>query len=495
MKKILFIIWSYSLGGGSEALLTTIVNHLNPMKYQIGIIEFYHDTVKKEPVKSCIKIYDSITFKGDEEYQKKLYYVHQQSDKMIRKYIPLDYDLYISFNYQIPSFLLPGGRKNIVWIHSDVYDLSGKDRKYYWNLQAAAFRKVQKIVSISTTTTQSLVDLFPEYSHKIVEIFNGIDVYRVRKLACEKTEVRLNKKAVVFIGKMDNRKNPLRMLEIFRGVYRKNELTHLYFLGNGKLEAQVREKVREFGLQGRVHFLGYMENPFPIIKQADVCCMTSRSEGFPMSLLESVALHVPFVSTEVGGAWILSNEGRCGKVYRTNEEAVDYIVEFLESSEESVVRNCEDSIQRFALDTYISKIEKLFDEVLETEMITDERTIWDDGQSIGVLEDRSYYYHFPNGLIENGRKIILYGAGDIGTNYYNYIKETGLYQVIAWVDAAAEKYVNSGKDVGGIETIFQVEYDFLLIAVLEEDVSQSIRTDLCERGIPDSKIMWVKPIF
>ena len=77
-----------------------------------------------------------------------------------------------------------------------------------------------------------------------------------------------------------------------------------------------------------------------------------------MSLLESVALHVPFVSTEVGGARILSNEERCGKIFRTNEEAVDNIVEILRISKEELVEKCEESIRRFDLDTYISRIDR-----------------------------------------------------------------------------------------------------------------------------------------
>ena len=45
------------MGGGAESLLTQIVNHLNPEKYEIGIMEIIHDTVKKEPVNSNIKRY------------------------------------------------------------------------------------------------------------------------------------------------------------------------------------------------------------------------------------------------------------------------------------------------------------------------------------------------------------------------------------------------------------------------------------------------------
>ena len=42
MIKILFLIFSYSMGGGAEALLTSIVNNLNPQKYDISIREIYH---------------------------------------------------------------------------------------------------------------------------------------------------------------------------------------------------------------------------------------------------------------------------------------------------------------------------------------------------------------------------------------------------------------------------------------------------------------------
>ena len=46
-KKILFIIWSYTFGGGAESLLTSIVNHLNPEKYEISVIEYHHEGIKK----------------------------------------------------------------------------------------------------------------------------------------------------------------------------------------------------------------------------------------------------------------------------------------------------------------------------------------------------------------------------------------------------------------------------------------------------------------
>lgn len=495
MKKILFIIWSHSLGGGAEALLTTIVNRLNPQKYQIGIIEFYHSTVKKEPLNSNIRIYDPITFDGDREYQKKLYYVHQEPERMIRKYIPVGYDLYVSFNYQIPSFLLPKGCRNIAWIHGAVFDLAEDGMDEYRYLQDKALNKAIKIVSISDITSYSIRTLFPNHKDKLIEIYNAVNVGKVRQKADCFTGIKLQHPAMICVGRLDDNKDPLRALDIFQEFTKKSGSANLYFLGEGKLKVKVQDMANVYGLREQVHVLGYMDNPFPVIKQADVCCMTSKSEGFPLSLLESVALGVPFVSTEVGGARILSNEGRCGRVYGTNEEAVNDIVEILGTSKEVLAKECEDSICRFDLGVYISRIEELFDDVLNSEMDTDEEKTWGKVRRTSELEDRNYYYRFPENLVSKDSRVVLYGAGDIGTNYYNYIKETGVCQVAAWVDAAADDYRDTGKDVRNIETIFQVEYDFLLIAVMAKKVAQSIRMDLCKRGVPDSKILWVKPIF
>lgn len=495
MKRLLFIIWSHSFGGGAEALLTTIVNHLNPQKYEIGIIEIYHANIKKEPLNSNIKVYDPITWEGDTEYRKKVYYIYNAPDEVIKRYIPLDYDLYISFNYQLPSFLLPRGKRNISWIHGAVFDLAENGMERYRLLQGRSFENVKKIISISDVTTRSIRELFPDYADKIVEVYNSVNVKEIREKAKELTLINLRNPAVIYVGRFDENKDPLRMVDIFISVSGKEKNIHLYFLGKGELETAVRNKVREYGLQEWVHFLGYVGNPFPIIKQADVCCMTSKSEGFPMSLLESVALHVPFVSTEVGGARILANEERCGKIFTTNEEAVDRIVEILRTSKESFVWECEESIRRFNLDTYISRIEELFDEVLASDMGIDERTIRDISLCKGDLEDRSYYYSFPEGLIQSGRKIILYGAGDIGRNYYHYIREKNDWNLVAWVDAAAEKYRDMGSEVQDIDIITKIEYDAILIAVMEEKTAQLIRKSLCARGVLDDKILWITPTF
>lgn len=366
MKKLFFIINCYSKGGGAEALLTEIVNHLNPQKYEIGIMEIIHDTVKTEPVNGNIRIYPYYVKADDPERKAKMYCVYHEWDKVINEYIPSDYDLYISFNYLKPSFLLPPDKKAIAWIHGDVYDLARTDKTEERALQDEAFCKVDRIVSISDITTQSLLDLFPNHKDRIEIIYNGIDVEGIRKKAKEFTEIQMKHPAILAVGRLEENKNPLRLLDIFEKVYHENDTVHLYYLGYGDLEEEVQRRAKEKGIEKNVHLLGYHDNPFPIMVQCDISCMFSHSEGFPMALLESVALDKPFVSSIIGGSRILANEQRCGRTVETDEEAAAAILELLHADRQQIIEECRRSIERFELGVYIRRIEELFDSVLGT---------------------------------------------------------------------------------------------------------------------------------
>ena len=45
-KKLLFIIWSFTYGGGAEAILANLVNRMDFEKYEIDILEYWHSNIK-----------------------------------------------------------------------------------------------------------------------------------------------------------------------------------------------------------------------------------------------------------------------------------------------------------------------------------------------------------------------------------------------------------------------------------------------------------------
>ena len=56
-KKLLFIIWSNSYGGGAERQLTNLINHLDKDKYDIDLIEYFHTDTKPEKVNDNIQLF------------------------------------------------------------------------------------------------------------------------------------------------------------------------------------------------------------------------------------------------------------------------------------------------------------------------------------------------------------------------------------------------------------------------------------------------------
>ena len=76
---------------------------------------------------------------------------------------------------------------------------------------------------------------------------------------------------------------------------------HFAIIGEGDQRERLEGETARLGLAGRVHFLGLVPNrpnPFQLV---DIATLTSRTEGFPNSILEAMAAGRPVVATAVGG--------------------------------------------------------------------------------------------------------------------------------------------------------------------------------------------------
>lgn len=102
-------------------------------------------------------------------------------------------------------------------------------------------------------------------------------------------------------------------------------------------------------------------------------------------------------------------------------------------------------------------------------------------------------YYFKNvGKLYN-KKIVIYGAGMVGCDYYAQICRYSDCEVAAWVDAHPERYQYKHINVYEPDILDSIEFDILLIAVLKKTMADDIRNQLTERGVSKEKIYWSKP--
>ena len=83
-------------------------------------------------------------------------------------------------------------------------------------------------------------------------------------------------------------------------------------VGDGPLRAEVEAGVRERGLDGAVHLVGFQDEVRPFLAAMDAYLMTSAFEGLPIALLEAMAMGLPAVVTAVGGIPELVADGESG---------------------------------------------------------------------------------------------------------------------------------------------------------------------------------------
>ncbi len=122
-----------------------------------------------------------------------------------------------------------------------------------------------------------------------------------RTAARESLGIPASAHVVSTVGRLTAIKDHHLFLETARLVATQDPSALFLIVGDGELRAELEQTVRDFNLTDRVRFLGWRRDLPTIYGASDVFLLTSRNEGTPVALIESLAAGVPGVSTDVGG--------------------------------------------------------------------------------------------------------------------------------------------------------------------------------------------------
>lgn len=372
--KLLFITYTHSNGGGAEKVLTTLVNNLDAERYDISIFEIVKYDVKCEPVNSNIKLLPPLYRYNDRDYKIKVFdYILEQKPEIIRAINNLDvYDVIITWNYQLPSFMLPAfpDKKTIAWFHGAIDDLDISDNltavKHRYNLQKNAWGFADKVVTISRKSLQSLETVFPEYMHKAQIIHNAFDVKISKIKAIEKIDdsyIGYNFPIIACIGRLDKNKNFSLVIKAVEKLRGEHICCSLLVIGDGEEKDSLMHLASELHIMGSAFFLGYKQNPMPYINCAQLLCVSSLAEGFPTVVLESMVLGKPFVTTPVAGASEeLADNGMCGLVADWNVDDYAEKIKLLLTDKalyDRMSENCIKKIKEFSVENTVLQFDNL----------------------------------------------------------------------------------------------------------------------------------------
>jgi glycosyltransferase involved in cell wall biosynthesis len=333
MKKLLFITWSVSYGYGTEKSLADVLNRMDETKYEISILplfQYSESSIFRDHIKILNALIDYTAENFDEQAALKHYYDLLASPLLFHKLIGESYDCIIACNHNAPSYLasyIKGGKK-ILWIRGDMKELDYrqyekdtpqyKQMKQEYEMQAGVLKCFEKIVVISDVVQKNLEELFG-ITENVVKISNSVDGEKIRRLSREMI-AHPGKRMFTTLGRLDENKNQILLLKAAREVKKEYEDFVIYILGEGEDREILENYVRKYHLEEQVKLPGFVENPYPYIRDSVATVLTSKSEGFSLVLVESVMLNTPIISTNVGVAKELVEKYDCGDVIDYNEK-------------------------------------------------------------------------------------------------------------------------------------------------------------------------------
>lgn len=103
-------------------------------------------------------------------------------------------------------------------------------------------------------------------------------------------------------------------------------------------------------------------------------------------------------------------------------------------------------------------------------------------------------YRYPNIQKLLDKRIIIFGAGKVGRDYYSQISRYNRCRIVAWVDNNYKNFSYDFCEIQEVDTILKVDYDYILIAVMMENMAKTIKKELENKGVEHDKIEWTAPL-
>ena len=95
-------------------------------------------------------------------------------------------------------------------------------------------------------------------------------------------------------------------------VFQEYPGTRLILVGDGPLQEDLRDEVRDLGIEASVFFVGFRIDIPAVLAALDLLVVPSVLEGFPMITLEAMAMAKPIVATDINGIREEIHNGKTG---------------------------------------------------------------------------------------------------------------------------------------------------------------------------------------
>ena len=310
--KLLFRHRSMEMGGVEKVMLS-IVNNLNPEKFEITVcLNLNQGELRNEFPPHIRKLYlaegkedfsKNIILQKIQLYQrkKKLEKLRKNPEIIDKQHLKEYFDIEIGMTYNDFESVLNSSNKNskkIGWFHSEINvpglkPLLPEILKQFpqFDVMVYCSQKIKDLMHIHHPDLH-----FPR--EKV--IINAISIEEIKVKAAEKIDPFSEKPSFVSVGRLHYRKGYHKLIEAHTKLIREGHDHQILIVGEGEHRQNLEKLIKENKVERTFILLGNKMNPYPYIKNADFFILPSESEAWPLVIAEALILQKPIIATDTG---------------------------------------------------------------------------------------------------------------------------------------------------------------------------------------------------
>ena len=230
-------------------------------------------------------------------------------------------------------------------------------------------KKIQKTLAeadVNIVLSERLVPMIKNKQPKahVEVLYNAVNTY-------DKNPYSLEARNVLFLGRLGVRKGTFDLIEAIKCLDTSIPKDIKFYLCGDVGEEEVRAKVKELDIEHRIAHVGWIdgEQKRMFMSNSMINCLPSYNEGLPMTILETMAVGIPNISTNIASIPEVIKDGVNGFLITPGD--VDALVDRLQrliintSLRESFsMASYEYVTSNFSLDCNIEKLKRIYNSLL-----------------------------------------------------------------------------------------------------------------------------------
>ncbi|HEY8920840.1 MAG TPA: glycosyltransferase family 4 protein [Chitinophaga sp.] len=165
-------------------------------------------------------------------------------------------------------------------------------------------RKAQVNICVSEANRQTGLQAFGSFRAEVIR--NGVNLQKFDPAVIYpdvRTAVGIPADHLVvgYIARMTYQKDPVTMIRAFAAATQQVKDVTLLMVGGGELKQTAIDTAQALGIADKVVFLDFRQDVPAVLKAMDIYCLPSLWEGFPIGVLEAMAMGKAVIATDVDG--------------------------------------------------------------------------------------------------------------------------------------------------------------------------------------------------